>query len=385
MRSRYFEMIEWSIFQLIISLLLIGIYYFLCKNDNKNSKKIFQNSDKIIMLLLILISGLRCNSGSDYYNYYLQYVNVLNWYDSLSAVLVQRFQNGYILLSYLTNKFIGGQTTIFIVVALIIYIPLIRILRKYSKSPWKSFGFWMLLGYFLMSMNIIKQYIAMIFIMISFNSYYKKKYLRYVLWSGVACFFHLSAIYSIICIPISIVVKKTKKLYRIILIISIISFILFNFIGTKVFMLFIPQKYYVYIYAWLVGDLEIKLKLGGICVTLLYIFFIKLLLKKLRYLSNYERMILNFSICMLPFLVLSIHFYILNRVAYFGLQMLIIILPSIYSLYKTKISRVLFNLIILFYSIAFSILCAENNYYNYSTIFNSQPMSILEYVRKSLK
>ena len=75
MKTRYFEMIEWSILQLVVSLFLILIYYFLCKNDNK--KNIFQKSDIIITLILILIAGLRCNSGSDYYNYYFQYINCL--------------------------------------------------------------------------------------------------------------------------------------------------------------------------------------------------------------------------------------------------------------------------------------------------------------------
>ena len=383
MKTRYFEMIEWSILQLVVSLFLILIYYFLCKNDNK--KNIFQKSDIIITLILILIAGLRCNSGSDYYNYYFQYINVLKWYDDLFSVLIARFQNGYTFLAYLTNKFIGGQATIFIVVAIIIYFPLLRIMRKYSKSSWQSFALWLLLGYFSMSMNIIKQYLAMIFVIGSFNSYYKKKYFKYIIFSIIACFFHISAIYSLLCIPFSKTIRKPRKLYNFTLLASIISFFMFRTIILKIGIFIIPAKYYTYIHSWMVGDLDLKLRLGGISVTLFYIFIINLSIKKVKYLNKYYRMILNLSICMLPFLVFSIQMYILNRISYFGLQMLIIILPSILDQYKRRINKIFFVFILILYSLLFSILCAENNYYNYDTIFNSNPMSVREYVQKSLK
>lgn len=382
MKTRYFEMIEWSILQLLVSLLLIIIYYFLDKNDDK--KNVFQRSD-IVSLVLILIAGLRCNSGSDYYNYYIQYINVLKWYDSLISIFMERFQNGYIFLAYLTNKFIGGQITIFIVIAIIIYLPLLRIIKKYSKFPWQSFALWLLLGYFLMSMNIIKQYLAMLFVIFAFNCYYKKRYFNYLVSFIIACFFHISAIYALLCIPISMYIKNTRKVYKFILILSIVCFFLFKFISLKIGLIIIPEKYYGYIYNWIKGDLDLKLRLGGVCTALFYIFIINLSVKKNRYLSCYYKMILNLSICMLPFLVFSIKLYILNRVAYFGLQMLIIVLPSIFNTYKRQVNRIIFIFIFILYNLAFSILCAENNYYSYDTIFKSSPMSIMEYIQKDKK
>lgn len=382
MQTRYVEMIKWGIIQLIICIVLILIYYFSCKFQNRKNKRL-QKADYIILILMILISGLRCNSGSDYYNYYIQYINSVRWYDSIYQVLAERFQNGYMFLAYITRRFIGGKFSIFIIIAMISYFTIIKIIKKRSEYPWKSFSCWLLMGYFFMSMNIVKQFLSMTFIFWVYDSFYNKKYLKAVIFSIISCFFHISAIYCIVCIFLFTTIKKTKQLYCFVLFFSVIILCFIKYMSINLIS-FIPIRYYEYIYYLYNGDYDFKLQLGAMLILIFYVWLISIGIKNLKKLNNsYYRGIFNISICMLPFIFISIQLYISNRVAYFGLQMLPLVIPSLLKLYKKKNFEKLFIRILVVFSFLFSILCAENNYYHYGTIFNERPMSVKEYVDKN--
>jgi len=88
------------------------------------------------------------------------------------------------------------------------------------------------------------------------------------------------------------------------------------------------------------------------------------------------------SLLCIPFLIIGIKFYLCNRVAYSGLQFLTVLLPSYYSFTRQKhMSFISFKkyIMVLVFSVLFTILCAENNYYQYSTILNDKPMSVYDF------
>lgn len=385
MHTRYLQMIEWSLINFIFTISIICIYYYFYKKKRYSELTInrskFNYADFIILMLLIFISGFRCNSGSDYYNYYYQYINSTIWFSSLSGVFFSRFQSGYITLAYIVKDYIGGESSIFLIISFMMYVPLIKFLKKRSASPWQSFALWVLLGYFSMSMNIIKQYLAMSVIFFAFDSFYFKKYFKYCAFSLIAMWFHVSSIYCILCIPLAIFIKKTRTLYRGILLCSFIGIALIDYVISEVIFIF-PVRYHGYINSFITGSYDKKLMLGGMLVALFYSFLISISVIKINKLKNkYFRGILNLSILMMPFLLLSIKTYIFNRVAYFGIQLLIVIFPSVFSAYRSKFNKYIFICIILTYSLSFSILCAENNYYHYGSIFYEQPMSVQEFVQ----
>lgn len=396
MNNRYSEMIIWGFVQLVFCLLTSALYTSSYNNDKRlfvtlKKKLIFivYGSDIFITTILIIVAGIRCNSGSDYFNYYKQYQNILLWYSSIKDLLSQRFQSGFSLVAYLTRKYIGGDNTIFLIVAILSYIPLTHCIRKYAPYPSKSLACWLLLGYFSMTMNIVKQSFAMVFVMLGYFAYSQKKYIRFVLYAFLALFFHSASLYIIIVIAISRLFNPSRKLYYNMVAVGIFSLIFITPL-LELISRFLPDRYQLYVNSFLNNNSgDLKLHIGGIVVSIFYLVVIRLVILYLnRYFekdSLYYPMV-TIAIFCIPFLLFGIRYYVANRVAYFGLQFMIFIIPSFIEQYSIsshnkQLTKSIFTFFLIIFSFCFSILCAENNYYNYSTIFNDTPMSVIDFAK----
>lgn len=396
MNSRYFEMIIWAVQYISFSMLLIGFYYEMNKYmhpirmmaKNKVIGRIYIQ-DLLVIFILTLVTGIRCNTGSDYYNYYIMYSNVDRWYTSLHDILAQRFQNGYMVLCYLVKLFGGGQFTIFGVVAVLIYIPCIWIFRKYSRNPVASVSCWLLMGYLAMSTNIIKQSLAMTCVLLAYVCYINRKNILFFLLCILGCMFHISVIYVIVILLFSKKIFPTKKLFYLAVGIGFGGMVLLKPI-LNVASRILPHNYAVYIQNFNSGSVnDMKLQLGGIVVTAFYLFILYSVVNKREEATvektRIETAFLTAAILCIPFLFMGIRYYIFNRVAYTGMQFITIFLPAYYS--KKNDERSFLNrtlmLVMIVYCLCFTILCAENNYYQYSTIYNDTPMSVTEFVQNS--
>jgi len=149
---------------------------------------------------------------------------------------------------------------------------------------------------------------------------------------------------------------------------------------------FLPVHYAVYTQAYLDDSMnDIKLQIGGIVVAIFYIIILWDITKKhnaTKSVSRINNHLLMISLLCIPFLIIGIKFYLCNRVAYSGLQFLTVLLPSYYSFTRQKhMSFISFKkyIMVLVFSVLFTILCAENNYYQYSTILNDKPMSVYDF------
>ena len=110
MITRYSEIIFWAIQYFTFCLFIIGLYFVLDKRLKVFRIQLSTHShlnlyaqDALICLVLVLITGIRCNNGSDYYNYWVMYSEVTDWYSNIGDVLEEKFQNGYLLLCYVTK------------------------------------------------------------------------------------------------------------------------------------------------------------------------------------------------------------------------------------------------------------------------------------------
>lgn len=383
METRFTEMMQWSI---TITLFLFFIIFM----TMKLKKHIHLYPTLLILfLVLVIITGIRCNSGSDYYNYYTMYNDVNRWYQSLFEIVTARFQNGYLMLCYLVKNTIGGDHTIFIIVSIIIYGIVFYIVKKRALYPMLAIACWLCFGFFDMSINIVKQSIAMSLILLAYDSYNENKRGKFIIFCLLASMFHISSLYVILCMFLSKYIKINKKTFYIICYSSIILLFLLTPM-TRYFLSMFPSfKYAFYLQNILLSETELKLQLGAIIISLFYFFVIRnciikydAIIKQSPYCKNMFGIIL---LC-IPILVLGIRYYMFNRVGYFGLQFLIFIFPIyIYSSKEIHLKRN-YNLsiaILLCFHLVFAVLAAENNYYSYSTIFNDEPSSIYDFVRRT--
>lgn len=391
MATRYFEMISWGIQNLIFSLGIISLYYVMDKSFHiihiKQGNRYLTNiypQDLFLISILILIIGSRCNNGSDYYNYLTMYLEVDQWYSSLEDVLKERFQNGYMLICYIVKHLIGGKYSIFFIIATLIYFPTIGIFRKHSPSPVLSFACWVLLGYLSMSTNIIKQSLAMTCVLVMFFALTNRKYIYGVIFALAGCVFHLSVICIFIIIILSVKINPSLKLYKILLIAGLGLYIFLEPILIQISTILPIQYVDKYIDAYLENRInEIKLQYGAMIVAIFYITILWSLIKRYNISkekhNKINKHLLSISLMCIPFLLIGIKFYLFNRLAYSGLQFSTILIPSYFCVNKGD--KTVF-LTILIFSLLFTILCAENNYYQYSTIFNDTPSSVYEFAKR---
>ncbi len=383
MNTRYYDMFTWGTAFGIFSVFTIMLYC-ICNKVKLilSSKKTFELGNIIVPALLIIFAAIRCNCGSDYYNYYLMYNYSTEWFDSLFEVITARFQNGYMTVAYIVKSCIGGEFTIFVIIACAIYIPVIYLMNKRLKNQEAALALWFFLGFFSLTLNIVKQSVAMVFILIAYDNIYEKKYVKFFFFSFLACWFHISSAYVILAIMIAQKKWKIKKMYYFLICISLILlFFISPFL--KLIKNVLPANYKHYIDYYLGQDISsaYKLQLGAIIVTIVFMILLHRLVEnynKLSVISNYCSYMIKVMILVEPFLILGIRFYLLNRISYEAFQFL----PFVYSeyIYMRKKKKKLIWLEMLFYCIVISILCGENNYYNYSTIYNDIPCSVRQFV-----
>lgn len=380
-------MVIWSFVQIIFSVVLITIYYYsektlpsLTVKTFGGKKKRIYISDVFIASILVIVAGIRCNCGSDYYNYYIQYTHIQNWYSSIWEVMHAQLQSGYQDLCYLTSTLFGGEFTIFFVIEICVAFPIILWARKRGNYPVESISLWILLGYYALSLNILKQIMAMVLVIYALDAISIKKYFKFTLLAIMACLFHLSAIFAVFAILVVDKIKYTKNLFCYLLLGSLALVALFEWV-MRLATRFVPAKYVSYIRLALgeSGAIDTKLRLGGILVSIMYIYLLYMICESKVNFDQYQIKMIKVMILAIPFLCFGIRYYLINRVSYYMVQFVVLLLPEyLHSLSKKKRRNIWLMLVA--FCMCFAILCAENNYYSYSTIFTDVPMSVHDFI-----
>lgn len=389
MNTRYYEMIIWSLTFGMFSLLITGAYYQMNKYIKSNGYHSVKGhiclSDIVILTALISIVSVRCNCGSDYYNYYLMYNLSTSWYHSLTEIMTSKFQNGYMALSYIVKSSIGWEFAIFGAIACIVYTPVIYLIRKRLNHQTEAFALWIFLGFFSMTLNIIKQSLAMACILMAYDCMQRRRYLRYFVFSLLACFFHISCIYVVVIIVLSQYKWNIKKIFKILFLFSVSAALLITpFLITiqKV----LPENYKHYVDYFLSEEIskDYKLQLGALVVTVTFLVLLWEVVCRSFEIFRMNKYCLNMIKIMvftMPFLVLGIRFFLLNRVAYEAFQFLPFVFSEYLYIGKKKKHTFLWILMFIFCAVT-SVLCGENNYYNYSTIFNDIPCTVKQFAAR---
>lgn len=392
MNNRYLHMFSWGLLYSLFSLTVVVVYKVFDSNKGIVSLKLkknkgikFHTSDILAYFILTITSAIRLNTGSDYYNYYNYYNNIKISYNSPREI-ISNSQFGYFLLSWIIKSITNYEYAIFIVIAIFSYSHLFYTLRK-ENIPDMSCALlcYMFLGYYAYSNNILKQYIAMAFVMSAHINFKNKNLIKFSIFSILAVIFHYSALFAIVIIVIARKFKPTfSKFYLAIvsgitigLSLNSILYIITNTISSA-------SGYAKYI-QWRRNN-QLRLVLAVFGMFLVYTIIVYFILKNKDKIldinkSRYEEII--FLIVGLGINAIALRQWIISRIAIYFYQFIILILPTMFSgMSKKKKSKIkLFLYIMMFvYMIFSSIFLGENEYYSYNTIFSGDPvMSDVQY------
>ena len=353
--------------------------------DKKSAK--MQIIDFIIMGILIIVSGFRCNFGSDYFNYYIQYNNISNTYYSLWDAFIRTYQSGFSTLSYFIYSITYFQYGIFWAVAIITYPTIIIFMRKYTSKPSVAFAVYMLMGYFVISNNILKQNIAMVILMVGYYMFLSKnKKIGYIILVFIASKFHVTAIVGGVLIYLGTKIEPTYKNLIRCIVLGIIIFILYNYI-LPIIVTNIPifEKYSSYLTLQRTENDKFRGLINIVSYIVMYMILTHLLLKnknKIREIPvvgeiGYHQISFIFLAIMIS--IISIRNLTMNRVAFYLYQFIVFLIPNLFLIKYDYRSKKIYLTFIVFLLISWfsinNIVGAENRYFNYHTYLKDTPVS----------
>lgn len=205
----------------IITFLITILLVWLAENKAKSRK------NKIILLILAVvpmffISAIRYNVGTDYEKRY-----VVDYYTLLEGKNVGNLEIGFKAIDYLCLFFTKEPYLLFVITSLIILAIIFEVIYKKSSNRILSIIIFFLGGYFFATLNIIRQYISVAFILLGYqflmSENKKKAYIGFVICAILAFFMHSS---SIICFIIILLTKKNIMDARWVIPLSILILIL---------------------------------------------------------------------------------------------------------------------------------------------------------------
>lgn len=248
-----------------LSSCFIGISSLFNKQNNKLFKILFA---LIGIVILALVSGLRDYSiGTDTINYNLFYnyannaVNLFQYCSSLKHI--SGVEYGFSFICYLIAKTGLSPHAFYFLCQFLISLNVFLALNLMSKKlsvvlGWMTYCFM----FYTSSFNILRQMIALSFILLGIAYIYKNKEIKSLLLFTVACLFHSSSVISILIFITGYCVtrfKNKKELAISIAVITILIFMLPKAIGILNMGGLLSDKYSGY----LVGNGKVPILLTG--------------------------------------------------------------------------------------------------------------------------
>ena len=340
-----------------------------------------------IGLILVVVSSIRMNTGSDYWSYSMIYNRSLDYF-SLDEVYADRGNSpGFYMLSFLLKEYtlsIGWDSLleknlIFIVTAVFTTVCTFHlVIRNSSNFKWSMWVFF-LMGYFMMGNNILKQIFAMIFILYAYDYLFQKKYILYVMMCILAVLFHVTAIVPAFILPFAKRFSLTLAL-PLCLIFAILVPVIGNVANAS---LFGYVKYFKNFSVYSEANIGRIYSIGSlIAYTALYM-TIRKHSKAINRESEKTYSYINLIAIGIAINIIAFNFWLLLRVSLYFYQFSLFLIPNVITIVrpsrqKVKTIKTWFVIFAIFY-VLYSM---DNHYFAYHTIFNErmQPAHLYDYV-----
>ena len=160
-------------------------------------------------IILVVVAALRGSSvGADTASYIKDYstVNTLTYADILS---LYSDNPGYYLLSKIFSDLKIPIQIWFAVIEGLYLFSVKKLIKRFSYDVGFSYILFIAIGLYAFSLAGLKQTLAISFVFLAYYSLYENKYVKYMIFTVLAIFSHLSAIVSLFALIIYVVRKKT--------------------------------------------------------------------------------------------------------------------------------------------------------------------------------
>ena len=186
--------------------ILSALFLHIANISTKRSNRVFFVF--FAVLFPCVLAGIRYGVGVDYYNYNYMYQNHAELTFAEYIQYDQRIELGTYILIKIASIFNSSQM-FFILFALIIYVPVVKMIMERENKEDTFFLTWFfLLSHFSTGMNIMRQVAAASILLYSLKYVLDRKFKKFILMVALASLFHVSAI---IMLPIYFIWKRENK------------------------------------------------------------------------------------------------------------------------------------------------------------------------------
>lgn len=335
---------------LVIYIIATGIFF---NTSGRNKKNIIYMI--LTMGVLLTLSSLRSqNVGNDTDNYISLFKDI-----QLKGIsgLVERYELGYLLFNLAISKITSNSQCLLIVTSIFIFIGYSKFIYKYSENKFISVYMFFTLMYFGFSLSGIRQAMAGIMLLKSYEYIIKKNKIKFIIIVIIASLFHSTAILFLIAYPIS----KIKYSFKVLLISSSITATCYTIFPVilKVFMSIFYRYDYYQGSEYFNGQIRIASVLNLLIFLIIFAFASIVKYNKCEFDSckisileqnrlqerNSQMMLLLIGILIM---FLSLKLNILDRVAMYFHVYSIIVLPNSIQKIKNKKLKVLIILLTIY-------------------------------------
>ncbi|WP_010200270.1 EpsG family protein [Bacillus sp. m3-13] len=194
-------------------------------NDSNNNFNFYYNKFFVFMTgaVLIIVSGLRWQVGTDYRQYSIHYTSyVINIWEYILTLN----EPGIAIIAKVSSWIFDDYVTMFFLAALITIGLSIRTIAKHSNMLTFSVLLYIFIGAWHGSFNGVRQYLACAIIFAGHRFIVERKFIKYLIVVLIASLFHMSALALLILyfIPLKKLNLKEIGLMAIITVIALYSY-----------------------------------------------------------------------------------------------------------------------------------------------------------------
>ena len=307
-----------------------------------------------IAIMLILLAGLRVDTGYDYDSYKAIFNNSPNLYQLIIYGNRINIETGYILINSIVKTIGGSFNLVLFVSASISVLIVTKSLTKYSVYPILSMLIYVSRFYFVRDMGQVRSSIACAIVLYSIKFINRKQLKEFTITILIACLFHSVALIGFLLYGFNLIkFKDYKYVYKLLLVSIIVSQLKVINLILKIVSNILPQ-YAVYInseYYSLSNSLINPVLIMQILILIVFVYFRKAIEYKN---ENYKVILNGYLISTLILILLNDYYTLAGRLSTVFATFEILIIPMFVKyVFKDKDKIVVYILIILYCIVIF--------------------------------
>ena len=295
---------------LIFPIMAITLFYALGEKTDRDKKLCIQ----IVTVILTCFSGFRSWQMGDvyHYGYLFQQCNEPGWQLDFES----RDNIGLQILFFVVGKLGGDMQMCLLIIAAFVAITLGVLIYKYSPSPYWSYVIYLAMGFYISSFNILKQIVAMGFIVLAMIQVMEHKPLRFLIFVVIAGLFHQPALIFVIAYPFAN--KKIDSTYFLITgVIATIAFVFRAQIVEQLVELYYNEE----------QSFQIMESVGGKVAFMILIILLALFMRPIKNYDTHYRQLFSLMVLAAIIQTLAVYDNVFTRLSDYFFQFSVLFIP----------------------------------------------------------